>query len=79
MSDTNETLKAILFITAMKAHIEAGGRMLDIKMPNGKRLGQCTGAELVEMAVWLERIGGELDRVERESMRDTPSNWPRGH
>jgi hypothetical protein len=79
MSDTNETLKAILFITAMKAHIEAGGRMLDVVMPNGKRLGKCNGAELVEMAVWLEKIGDELNRAEQESMRDTHSKWPRGH
>jgi uncharacterized protein (DUF1778 family) len=32
------------------AHFSAGGNLLDTPMPNGKRLGDCTGAELEEIS-----------------------------
>ena len=40
----------------------AQGRMrfLDIMMPNGKKLGDCTGAEVREIAEELERFSKEI-------------------
>ena len=60
MSNTDEMLKTRRYIAAAKAHIESGGKLLDIVMPNGKRLADCTGAECQEAGEWLTKIADEL-------------------
>jgi hypothetical protein len=57
--DPNEVLKAMLLIADAQS-----GDMLDIMMPNGKPLRECTGAEVRQIGEWMTKNGaakiGEL-------------------
>ncbi|WP_156437913.1 hypothetical protein [Bradyrhizobium valentinum] len=50
---------AILLTARMNAEAAKGkkSRLLDIVLPNGKKLRDCTGAEVAEIAEALELIG----------------------
>ena len=46
-------------IKKMKAKIV--GKLLQVVMPNGKPLAQCTGAECLAFGGWLTRIGEQIE------------------
>jgi hypothetical protein len=41
----------------IKRRIDAGKPLMELPMPNGKRLGDCTGDDLRQIAAELEAIG----------------------
>jgi hypothetical protein len=52
--------EAVLLIARKKAAL-AEGRLLDIIMPNGKRLRDCTGAYIEQIAQAMNELGYLMD------------------
>jgi hypothetical protein len=57
-----ELTKALDYIERTK-----NGSLLDLVMPNGKRLRDCTGLECRETGEWLSRMGERLDSLKSKA------------
>lgn len=57
-------MKAIRLIEATN-EAEKNSKLLDLVMPNGKRLGDCTGLELREIGEWMKKMGHRLNSLQR--------------
>ncbi len=49
-----EIVRAVAFASRSENHIASGGAILEILMPNGKKLGECTGKEIGRYGEWLQ-------------------------
>jgi hypothetical protein len=55
-----DMLKWVSFVQSVDAAAEQGGP-LDVIMPNGKKLRDCTGVELGEISAWVSKMSGRVD------------------
>jgi hypothetical protein len=69
MTDKRTTAAELMELTKALDYIERtkNGNLLDLVMPNGKRLRDCTGLECRETGEWLNRMGERLDALKSKA------------
>jgi hypothetical protein len=75
--DDLDMLKWVSFVRRADAALD--GKLLDVIMPNGKKRGDCTDAELAEMEAWCSKNEAAADRVIALLRMISPKAPNRGH
>lgn len=55
-----EIVRALAFASYSENHIASGGAILEMVMPSGRKLGECTGEEIGRYGEWILNAGRHL-------------------